>query len=184
MLYPIKDDYTLKNGDNFLDSLKIFYPQNIDLLNITDPFYNSICIPYKTGSGTDMTINDRRKEFYNDINLCENSCTFETLIDKGNNPKSLCKCYIKYKFSFDNQSDEKKKIFEKKVPNIKAITCIKETFTKDLPSKITFWFSLILIIIQIFILANTCYKGKKEIYKKLELKEKNISFPPKKIIRE
>ncbi|MBQ3919732.1 MAG: hypothetical protein II695_08660, partial [Oscillospiraceae bacterium] len=180
VIYPIKNEYKLNNGKNFLKIFIDFKKYNINLLNIEDPFYNNICFDNEIDKEADMTINDRRNEYYNDIKLCENSCTFENLRENEDNPKSLCKCNIKYKFSFDNQSGEKKTISEKNVPNIKAITCIKKLFNKDLLlSNINFWICLFIIVFQLFILFNACYKGKKEIYKKLGLKEKNVSFPPK-----
>ena len=77
-------------------TINIEYPVNIneDEIFKYDPnsdFYNDRCFPYTSDRGTDIIIDDRKKE-YNDKNLalCEKDCDFIGY-DK-NNKKVSCEC--------------------------------------------------------------------------------------------
>ena len=66
-----------------------------NLFNSSDDFYNDICTPYTSINGTDMTIEDRKKEIYNssgNITTCQNGCTFESYNNIMKQAK--CKCDI------------------------------------------------------------------------------------------
>ena len=49
--------------------------ENIDKYNSSSGYYNDICYPSKSDSGTDICLNDRREEFIdNNLTLCEEDC--------------------------------------------------------------------------------------------------------------
>jgi hypothetical protein len=74
------------------DSLK---DSGYDLFNSSDDFYNDVCTPYTSINGTDMTIEDRKKEIYNtsgSITTCQIGCNFESYNNIMKQAK--CKCDI------------------------------------------------------------------------------------------
>ena len=74
------------------DSLK---DSGYDLFNSSDDFYNDVCTPYTSINGTDMTIEDRKKEIYNtsgNITTCQIGCNFESYNNIMKQAK--CKCDI------------------------------------------------------------------------------------------
>ena len=80
ILYPLYNyfdedsDINERNSKILVDNIKTMnykYP-NIELYNLSDPFYNDICNLFTSEVNTDMTLNDRRNEYYVNISLCEN----------------------------------------------------------------------------------------------------------------
>ena len=68
-----------------------------NLFNPNDSFYNDVCSTFKSENGTDITLLDRKKDYYikyGNKTLCQNGCT----INKYNstNKKVVCQCSIKY----------------------------------------------------------------------------------------
>ena len=62
-----------RNKENLTDNIYnmyLHYP-DVELSNISDPFYNDICNNFRTYVDTDMTLNDRRDEYYIAASLCE-----------------------------------------------------------------------------------------------------------------
>ena len=101
----------------------------IDLSNIDDPFYNDICKLYTTDVNTDMTLNDRRNEFYVNKSLCENNCKLIQVINKDRETvKSICECDIKYSYTQNLNAGIKDDIPLISSYNIKSFVCINETF--------------------------------------------------------
>ena len=67
----INDNSTVnkRNKDYLVENVKkmsLDYP-SIDLSNISDPFYNDICFLFTTEVNTDMSLKDRREEYYVNI---------------------------------------------------------------------------------------------------------------------
>ena len=71
IIYPLHNKSNINNNKNIIDSInKLYYNNpNIEILNLEDPFYNDIYITYTSDVKTDMTLNDRRKEFNSNIKL-------------------------------------------------------------------------------------------------------------------
>jgi len=79
ILYPLSNYYNTtsllssRNKENLTDNINnmyLHYP-DVELSNISDPFYNDICNTFKTDVDTDMTLNDRSDEYYIASSLCE-----------------------------------------------------------------------------------------------------------------
>ena len=44
---------------------------------IQDPFFNDICFEYTSENGKDVTLEDRRKEYYQNVSFCEEGCEYQ-----------------------------------------------------------------------------------------------------------
>ena len=140
-----------RNKEYLVDNIRNMYKDNPerDLNNINDLFYNDICNLYTTEFGTDMTLNDRREEFYLNISLCEDTCILNKIIDKDTKiVKALCECDIKYNYISNKNAGKKDSIPHISYYNIESFLCIKETFnSKNLLRNYIF---LVLLIVLIF----------------------------------
>ena len=76
-----------------------------NLFDEDDSFYNDICSPFTTINGTDITLVDRKKIYYNNsLKLCpEDGCTYDYYDSELNKVK--CDCPIS-KISIDKKEDE------------------------------------------------------------------------------
>ena len=156
-----------RNSEKLVDNLKFMYSQNpeIELYNLSDPFYNDICFLFTSDVDTDMTLNDRRYEYYVNISLCENNCTLMKILQKDiKTPRSLCSCEIKMEFAFSNQSGIRDNITNISSYNSKAVKCISETFNKNsISSNVMFWILMIIIIFLIIMVIRWIFYGTEEI---------------------
>ena len=81
--------------------------QNINVFDKSGAFYTDLCFEFDSPSGRDITLEDRIKEFYPNVSLCDDGCT-----SKGVNlttMNAICSCdffrsfswRIPYAFLFD-----------------------------------------------------------------------------------
>ena len=124
----------------------------IDLSNINDPFYNDIYYIYTTEYDTDITLKDRIKEFYINESLCESNCFLDKIIDIETKViKSLCRCSIKYNYTFNENPSKIDTCSIVSSYNIESFLCIKEVFkSQNISKNPIFW---VLLIIMIFFIA-------------------------------
>ena len=146
----ITNNYPIKNISNYINLLKDAHINNINLFNISDPFFNDICFIYTNENGRDVTIEDRRKDYYLTINFCENNCS---LIEFDySNFNSKCNCKLKTKFSnIIEMSENYSKPEFKKVKNVNILffKCSKEIMKKkNLVNNKIFWIFLFIIFFQ------------------------------------
>mgnify|MGYP003571295984 CR=1 FL=1 len=69
--------------------------QGYNLFNSNDSFYTDICTTYTTENGTDIILEDRKKEIYGkhaNRSMCQSGCEFESYNKTTN--KAKCKCDI------------------------------------------------------------------------------------------
>ena len=119
--------------------ISLSYPILKDINNNTfmhDPnneYYNDKCYPYTTDNGTDIILNDRKKEYNNkNLGLCEKNCRFIGI--NNENKKSNCECEVKKTFKvIANYKDELLNNFIdfKSTMNIDIIFCINTLFNLD-----------------------------------------------------
>ena len=64
--------------------------QGVNIFDINDPYYKDICYDFDNPKDRDMALNDRIKETYVNVSLCDEGCT-NTGIDIKNNVAS-CNC--------------------------------------------------------------------------------------------
>ena len=183
IIYPLKDyinnntGINKRNSEYLIKNLKSFYSKDprIEVYNINDPFYNDICSKYTSDEGVDMTLNDRREEFYVNKSLCEDNCYLRTSLF-GERVKSLCYCKIKENISFNQNEGIKDEISSISVSNLKSITCIKETFNSTtLAKNPIFWAFIILTIFLIIMLIAYILYGNHSLKKILKLDDKDQS---------
>ena len=143
--------------------IKMNIPVTIDENNLFkyDPnskFYTDNCNSYTTNDGTDIILNDRKKEFGdNKLSLCENNCKYVGY--NKDNKQSICNCGIKSEMesiSYIDENDNKlSNEFEgdsSSSANMISIKCTKNLFTSDgLKNNISSY--VLLIIIFYFLLS-------------------------------
>ena len=166
IFHPITKILLNLNFCNFI-KVNISYRASIDEDNLFkyDPlneFYNDICFPYTSESGTDMTLYDRKNEFNNNnLSLCSKECEFKEY--NSSTKKVICECEIKDDYSsleafIDNVDKEElfyKFIDIKKTINIFVVKCYKLLFSKE--GIIYNIGNYILIAIIILFLASTIF---------------------------
>ena len=142
LISTIKNIYSINSDFNFYDS--------------NDKYFTDLCYPFTTNKSTDMTIEDRLKEYYIKMSFCENDCTLINVydMDEFHNPRSLCQCKVKndiiisdknYSFIYENISITQKS-------NINALKCAKNAFSaKNVVKNYIFW---VFIIIFALLLAS------------------------------
>ena len=160
-------------------SVKIKISENIDILNISSGYYNDICYTTTSDSGTDITLDDRKKQYMkrNNIIICQEGCDFSSY-DYANQVAN-CSCDVKESSSsFADMDINTTKLYEKfidikNILNLKLMICYDVLFIKDgLLHNIAFY-AIIIIIIFHFVTIIIFYNNKIYIIKD---KIKEISF--------
>ena len=134
----------------------VILTEDIDKHNTSSGFYNDICYPSKSNSGTDIILKDRRNEFIEGNKaVCQDGCFFKDYDYKT--LRAICLCDIKESISlFDYMNINKDKLFEnfvniKNIANIKLLKCYKILFSVNGIKGNIGVFIIILIIIFHFI---------------------------------
>ena len=187
--YFVENSYILNNFENspinekfskqLINIIKDLYnaDKNLIFYNKNSQMFNDICYVFTSEYETDMTIEDRIKEYYYyEINFCEKNCSLIRIYDKeeSKNPRSLCKCNVKTTLNIidENYSFNKKDSFEKKVSNFNALKCGNEVFSKDkLSSNPLFWVFIIILCLEALVMINILCCGKTSIENLLQLKK-------------
>ena len=90
-------------GKNAEEKL-FFIGQNINIYNISDPFYTDICFHIESPSKRDITLKDRLLEYYPNITLCDPGCENKGI--DATKEFAICECkfndIINNKFLSDN----------------------------------------------------------------------------------
>ena len=103
---PVKLD---SNKVSLYDSLS---ESGYNLFDSEDSFYNDICATYTSENGTDMLLEDRKKEIFSkngNISLCQDGCKFESY--NKTTQKAKCNCDAQ---SESTETDLEKINFDKK----------------------------------------------------------------------
>lgn len=159
ILYPLfnyknsNSKINKRNTESLVDNINYMsekYPQ-IELSNLSDPFYTDICFLFTTDVGTDMTLNDRRSEYYVNISLCEKNCVLLKVIDKNVTPRAVCSCDVKTNIFFGNQYGLADENSTYSVQNSKSIKCISQSFNHNISKNGIFWVFIIIIILQVYL---------------------------------
>ena len=138
-------------------SLPIKINDTLDKYNPKSDYYNNICKPTTSSFGTDITLDDRRKEFINNnMSLCEENC--ELINYDINIEKAKCSCEIKLKmelkeeYKFDKKDFLKNFIDIKNIANLSILKCYKTVLKIKSISK-NYGFFIILGIILLFFIT-------------------------------
>ena len=166
---------TINNKNKLLAENVYEYNNEYDALNYSNKFYYDVCSKFSDSNNNDVTIEDRRKYFYeSNLKFCESDyCSFFSY--DYNNRVVNCLCKIKTEINlnendfdyiypqFDNNNSYNNE-------NFRILKCKKEG-KKNLGKNIGFWFGFILYLSELILIILTFkYKTKGQI---------NISNPPK-----
>ena len=66
------DDFTQID----INSAKSLSEQGVDVFNPKDEFFNNICHQYENTLGTDIILNDRRTDIYQNVTFCQDGCSY------------------------------------------------------------------------------------------------------------
>ena len=93
-------------------SIPIKITENLDKLNSSSGYYNDICYPTTSECGTDITLEDRRKEFIEgNKTICQEDCYFSYYDSENQNAK--CSCNIsEYKSFLAGTKNDKDKLYK------------------------------------------------------------------------
>ena len=178
VIYPLKDykneNSTLKprNCEYLINNIQSFYTKepNVELYNIEDPFFNDICFQFTSDLQTDMTLNDRRQEYYINKSLCEDNCYLETLLINENDIKSSCLCKFKTNYTSNKNAGINDVIPSISTANANSILCIDKTFKpQNLAKNIVFWVIIILLIFLLVMLLIYIFYGNQTLKQLLHL---------------
>ena len=131
-----------------------------DLYNPKDSFYQDICSPFTSENETDILLSDRKSDFFENISLCEDICTYngyDYTIEKAK-----CECSIKGSIDLNINKVVSKEAnilsnFDlSSFSNIKILKCYKLVFSK-LGQKNNIGSYIFIIIILIFITLSLIY---------------------------
>ena len=145
--YPLASTELEQEG--YLDIGYTLSQQGIDIFNCDDPFYNDICFPFTGERDRDITIEDRRIEYYPNFTLCENNCTYLGVNYTTNYSVCLCDAKTDVVVERNDTTDKYRFKFSDALPktNLLVVKCVKTIFTaKIFYRNIGFWIQLILLV--------------------------------------
>ncbi len=153
-----------------IDLINLLTDDGINLFDINDIFYQDRCFPFGL-NGNDVTLNDRIKDIYSNISICESKCDFLEYNETSNRVE--CFCSIKTNF---NETIKKQKISNIFISlnnriNYELIKCysVFKFFKKKFHKNIGFWFYVVILSNILFgflmYLFNIKRKFYSEIYK-------------------
>ena len=125
----------------------------VDISNLSDSFYNDVCFLFTSDVGTDMTLNDRRQEYYINYSLCEDNCTLINVKNKDTNPRAVCICDMKTHLFFNQKPGKEYEIESLSSHPIKSFVCFTETFNIYIGKNPIFWIFMIILVYQIYLLT-------------------------------
>ena len=157
--------------------------ENPELYDINNPIYNSICYPYSSKSGVDMTIKDIRDDFTeNEKMLCNENCAYD-YDDINKKVNCDCETLINLPYIADIKIN-KKKLYKfmniEKIGNLDVLKCVNLVFSKEgLRENIGFYFfllTIIMYIICIYIFYKNDFKLIRKYIKDLIFAKKYIKY--------
>ena len=110
-----------------VESAESFSNQGIDVFNPADKFFNDICHPYDNPDRKDITLIDRRNDFYQNITFCQIGCTFTGI----NYTKNFANCICNTSFLQGEEDYTTLTTKESEKANFKTIT---KSFVENLLS--------------------------------------------------
>ena len=154
----IKLNLTVCENSKISLSIPIKITESLDKLNSSSGYYNDICYVATSDSGTDISLNDRKKEFVDgNQTVCQDECEFSEY--DYNNQKAKCSCKVKESSSsLAEMKINKTKLYEnfiniKNIANIKLLVCFNELFSdKGIQNNIAFYIIIPIIIFHIIVI--------------------------------
>lgn len=145
-------EYALKNSSSLnIEKIKSFKDKGIDILNINDDFFNDICFPFSdSDSDSDVILNDRVTDIYNNYSLCEEGCEYQSFdVEKM---CVYCSCEVKKEVNYELKKGNFKTYIKHNFfkLNFGVIKCYNLAFgIKRKLKNVAFWIFLILTILHV-----------------------------------
>ncbi len=140
--------------------------QDINIIDLSDPFYNDICFHYKSKFDKDIPLKDRALIYYPNISLCEEGCELEAVFLQ--NWTTKCNCFfgenkggIKDNAFYQSQFGEFEELIS--LANINVMKCYKDIFKMNFFKK-SYGNFIILTIIVVEIICSVIYFIKSFFY--------------------
>ena len=145
-------------------SVYVILTDDIDKHNASSGYYNDICYPSTSNSGTDIILKDRKNEFIEGNKaVCQDECFFSDY--DYNTTRALCSCDIKESTSLiDYINIDKNKLFKnlvniKNIANINILKCYKKLFSiNGIRKNMGFFIFIPIIIFHIICIILFYYK--------------------------
>ena len=165
-------------------SIPIQLTGNLDKYNSSSKYYNDICYTSTSDSGTDITLEDRKKEFINNNKtVCQENCIFSEY--NYTTQKAKCSCdIVEFPSSFSKMKIDKSEIIKnfidiKNIVNINILVCYKVLFTlKGIRNNYGSYYLLVIIVLH-FIIIILYYS--KNLFRRIQYKVRDIAFGIKNI---
>ena len=158
--------------------IPIALTENIDIYNSSSDYYNNICNIASSNKGTDISLKDRKNEFFEkNKTVCQDDCNF--IEYNYSTQKAKCECVFKESSeSFIDMKINKTKLYHNfvdinNIANIKLMICYKELFKINGIKKNIAFYTILFDIYFHIIATFVFYKYKKS---KINKKIKDISF--------
>ena len=156
---------TTNSKINFND-LQEMANQDINVVDLSDPFYNDICFHYTSKYNKDVPLKDRALIYYPNISLCDEECELESVYIQ--NWTAKCNCQFdggnnKFKDNalYESQLGEINELLS--MANINVMKCYKDIFVLEFFKKSSGNF-IILSLILINIICTIIYFLKSFFY--------------------
>ena len=183
--------YDLYDDPSPIDIEKIKYAKKlkIDLFDPHSQFLNDICFKFTSENKTDVTLDSRLEDYYQNITLCNESLNSHYIGFNYSDEDKTLKYRCSYGFYrneeekesyLDNIDKQMKFLFS--TSNIKIITCYEQLFNiKNLVYNYGGIIVILVILIQIIFYIIFCCKGTKSLEEKVKqlfesAQEKPIKF--------
>ena len=156
---------TTNSKINF-DDLQDMANQDINVVDLSDPFYNDICFHYTSKYNKDVPLKDRVLIYYPNISLCDEGCELESVYIQ--NWTAKCNC----QFDSGNNKFKDNALYESQLgeidellsmANINVMKCYKDIFVLEFFKKSSGNF-IILSLILVNIICTVIYFLKSFFY--------------------
>ena len=173
--------------DNILDKIQKQYEKakkiksdyDIDSFNIDSALYEDICMTFQV-EGKDLVLEDRVGYLYPEYSLCEENCTYSHI--DFENERVYCNCPLKsefdlsreHKFVLNVNNSEEIASRQKGPTNFAVMKCLSRLKESDsLKKNAGFFFTIIIIILQIIFLFINIFYNYKNLKTKINKKTIN-----------
>ena len=168
-------------------SKKLYEEFNIDVYKTNDSFFNDFCMNYTSDKNTDLTLNQRRNYFYQNVSFCDSNCTYVQV--NYTSSTAICACEVKdgimndgrlsggeehsyHQFNYDDIES---------LINYKIFKCYKEVFNiRRLKYNVGNYASIIIFVFYTGCIIHFAVYRKRNVMSyfqkmKLKLEEKNVN---------
>ena len=173
LLYNSNSNSNSDSNSNYNISINFDLAYNLSLLghdvfDADDPLFNDFCMNFTSSDGTDVTIKDRRNDYFQNVSLCEHNCQYLQLLFNYNRVE--CACPIKQNITSDYINNGYDVMFEADPDhsNFEVAACYQLVFNKNIfLYNIGFYIFLFFSLIQLIVWIHYVFTGMKSVLRKI-----------------